>query len=43
MWLLLNVAIIGFIANLFCVKYQKKKYNLLEKNNEREMDLANKL
>ena len=29
MWFLLNAAIIGFIANLICVKYQKKKYRLL--------------
>ena len=29
MWCLLNVAIIGFLANLISVKFQKKKYSLL--------------
>ena len=40
MWLLLNVALIGFLANLFCVKYQKKKYSM--NNNEKEINLENK-
>ena len=31
MWFLLNIAIIGFLSNLICVRFQKKKYSLLKK------------
>ena len=33
-WLLLNVSIAGFLAVLFCVKFQKEKYRKLRNNEE---------